>query len=155
MKVFKNLIKIYKFKNRQGSALAFILIVLLVISILTTSILYIFNSNLKQAKHQQDSLEAYYLAYSGAEMAYTALLTKMPNGKLKLTDLTESNELTESNIEYGNGKIDVSAKISKDENFDGWIVIKSIGTLNKNNQSYTRSLFFDPANPVNKVWKNN
>lgn len=58
-----------KIKNRNGNALVFMLMIFLVISILTTSILFIFNSNLKQAKHQQNLMEAYYLAYSGAEMA--------------------------------------------------------------------------------------
>lgn len=144
----------FKLKRRKGSALAFVLIILLGISILTTSLLYIFNTNLKQAKYQQDRIEAYYLAYSGAEMAYSALLTKKSDGRLKLTDLTPGNELTQRDISYGNGKIDISAKISKDENFDGWIKITATGTLNKNNLSYTRSLFFDPANPVNKMWKN-
>ena len=140
--------------NRQGSALAFVLIIFLVLSILTLSILFIFNNNLKQAKRQQDSIEAYYLAYSGAELAYTALLTEV-SGKKKYTTLTGSNEFTESKISFGNGKIDILAKISKDKNFEGWIEIRSTGTLDKNNQSYTRTLLFNPGNPVDRVWKNN
>ena len=155
MDMIKNLKEIKKIKNRQGSALAFTLIILLVLSIITTSVLFVFNSNLRQAKHQQDSLEAYYLAYSGAEMAYTALLTEVSSNKFKLNELNGGNELAQSNIDFGNGKINISAKISDEENFDGWVEIKSTGILNKNNQSYTRSLFFDPENPINRVWRNN
>lgn len=142
-------------KKRKGSALAFTLIILLVLSIVTISVLFIFNTNLRQAKFQQDSLEAYYLAYSGAEMAYTALLTEVSPNRLKLDELGGGNEFVESNIDFGNGKINISAKISDEENFNGWIVVKSTGILNSNNHSYTRSLFFDPNNPANKVWRNN
>lgn len=140
--------------KRQGSALAFVLIIFLVISILTSSILFIFNNNLKQAKRQQDSFEAYYLAYSGAELAYAALLTEV-SGSRKYNVLNESNDLKETNIDFGNGKIDIVAKLSNGGSFDGWIEITSTGTLNKNNQSYTRTLFFNPGNPVDRVWRNN
>ena len=138
--------------KRQGSALAFVLIIFLIVSVLTSSILFIFNNNLKQAKRQQDSLEAYYLAYSGAELAYTALQTE-ESGKKKYEGLTESGE--PSSLLYGNGRIDILAKVSNKENFTGWIEIRSTGTLNKNSQSYTRTLYFNPGNPAERVWKNN
>jgi type II secretory pathway pseudopilin PulG len=120
--------------KRQGSAYAFVLVVFLIISIIGSSILFIFNNNLKQAKRQQDSLEAYYLAYSGVEMAYAALLSKKPNGDLKLKDL-DSNELVENNINYGNGTINILAKKSERENFENWIEITSTGILSRNNLS--------------------
>lgn len=139
--------------KRQGSAYVFVFIVFLIISILGSSILFIFNTNLKQAKRQQDSLEAYYLAYSGAEMAYASLLSKKPNGDLKLKDL-DSNELVENNINYGNGTINILAKKSEHENFENWIEIKSTGILSRNNLSYTRTLYFDPDNPIDMIWEN-
>lgn len=146
---------VFKLNNkRQGSALAFVLIILLVVSILGSSILYIFNNNLKQAKYQQDSLEAYYLAYSGIEMAYASLLSKKPDGKLKLTDVTASNELKQNGIVFGNGKINILAKKSERENFQNWIEIKSTGVLSRNNLSYTRTLYFNPDNPIDIIWEN-
>lgn len=140
--------------KRQGSALAFVLVIFLVISILVSSILYIFNNNLKQAKRQQDSIEAYYLAYSGAELAYAALMTDVSGSKKYNELVDDDDELTET-VEFGNGKIDILAKLSDEENFDEWIEIRSTGTLNKNNQSYTRTLFFNPGNPADRVWRNN
>ncbi len=139
--------------KRQGSAYVFVFIAFLVLSILGSSILFIFNTNLKQAKLQQDSLEAYYLAYSGVEMAYAALLSKKPNGDLKLKDL-DSHELEQNDISYGNGTINILAKKSEHENFENWIEIKSTGTLSRNNLSYTRTLYFDPDNPIDIVWTN-
>lgn len=143
-----------KFKNkRQGSALIFVLIAFLVISILGSSIIFIFNSNLKQAKLQQDNLEAYYLAYSGAEMAYASLMT-ISAGKYKYTEITDGRTLEENDIEYGNGKISIVAKKSDDEDFEGWIEIKSTAVLNRNNLSYTRTLCFNPEDPFDILWIN-
>jgi type II secretory pathway component PulK len=145
--------------KRQGSAFAFVLIAFMIVSIIGSSILFIFNSNLKQAKRQQDSMEAYYLAYSGAEMAYASLMTIESSGtfrnKYKFKRITDNNEtFTENNIVYGNGKISVIAQKADEENFENWVEITSTAILNKNNLTYTRTLYFDPDNPVDRVWIN-
>ncbi|WP_312702230.1 hypothetical protein [Sedimentibacter sp.] len=140
--------------KRKGSALAFVLVGFLIISIIGSSILFIFNTNLKQAKGQQDSLEAYYLAYSGAEMAYSSLLTKT-GSKYKYEEITKDGKtLTENNIVYGNGKINVVAKKSNNDDFKDWIVITSTSTLDRNGVTYTRKLYFDPENHVDMIWIN-
>ena len=139
--------------NRQGSAYAFVLVAFLIISILGSSILFIFNTNLKQAKLQQDSLEAYYLAYSGAEMAYASLMT-ITGGKYKFTGLTDSNEFAENNISYGKGKINITAKKSDNEKFENWIEITSTAVLVRNDVSYTRTLYFNPDDPFDMIWTN-
>lgn len=49
---------------------------LVIFTFLTTIVLVIFtyaNTNLNHAKRQEEGIHAYYLAYSGAEMAYEAL----------------------------------------------------------------------------------
>ena len=141
-------------KNRRGSVFVFVFIIFLTLSIFATSVIYVFNTNLKQAKHQQDSLEAYYLAYSGAEMGYAALLA---NSSAKLIELTRDTspvaEHKQLNIAYGNGKIDILAKVTDDTNFDGWIKVTGKGKLNKNGLDFTRSMYFDPDNPIDIVWK--
>ena len=156
MRKIRSIKLIYRLKNRHGSALAFIVIVLLVVSIMTTSIFYLFNSNLKQAKYQQDSLEAYYLAYSGVEMAYAALLADS-NEKLKELTRTTSPVLSHvtNNVSIGGGKVDLIAVKSTDTGFDGWIKITSTATLTRTGQTYIRILYFDPADPTKKVWSDN
>lgn len=132
-----------KAKNfRKGNALVFVLIAFMIVSIFAFSILSIFNNNLKQAKHQQDSLEAYYLAYSGIELTFAYLMEY------------DEKEVTANNIEFGNGKINVVSKITDEEGFVGWVKITSVATLNKNGQKYTRIMYFDPINPVDQVWRN-
>lgn len=139
-------------KNRNGSVLAFVIIIFLVTSLIASTVIYIFNTNLKQAKYQQHRMEAYYLAYSGAELAYAALNEN--TSKLSaLVNNSISKEET-NGISFGNGKINVKAVKTTDVNFDGWIKITSTGVLNKNNISYTRILYFDPGNPAKMVWVN-
>lgn len=140
--------------KREGSALAFVIIAFMIISIFAFSILNLFNANLKQTKYQQDALEAYYLAYSGAEMALASLVDSSSevNGNLKKLTNNTISELKESNISFGNGKITVISKKTTEANFDGWIQIESTAILNKNNQKYTRILYFDPKNPIDMVW---
>lgn len=139
--------------KRRGSAYVFVFMVFLILSIIGSSVLFIFNNNLRQAKREQDMLEAYYLAYSGAEMAYASLMT-ITGGSYKYSEITETNQLEENNINYGKGKIDVTAKISDDENFEDWIEITSRAVLDRNNVTYTRTLYFNPDNPFEMIWTN-
>lgn len=150
----KNLFK--KLNREQGGLLAFVVVMLMVVSIIVASVLFMFNSNLKQAKLQEDNMEAYYLAYSGVEMAYAALLADS-NEKLKeLTRLTSpvASHVT-NNVAIGGGEVDLIAVKSTDVGFENWIKITSTATLSRNGQTYTRILYFDPADPTKKVWSDN
>ena len=151
MKVENYFIKKFKLKNRQGSVLAYVLIMLLISSIFTLSILHLVNTNTIQIRRQQDRMEAYYLAYSGVEMAFTSLLADN-NAKLKELRNGTVPELKTENIEFGNGKISVTAETTKNENFENWIEITSTANLNKNDFTYTRKFLFDPNNPIDDVW---
>ena len=145
---------IHKKSSRNGSALIYVFVVLLIVSILSISILSMLGSNLKQAQFQQDKMEAFYLAYSGAEMAYSALLA---NNSAKLKELTRSVspvlEQRTNGIVFANGVISVVAQRTTDTGFIGWIKISSTATLNSNNAEYTRIVYFDPENPVDMKWK--
>lgn len=142
--------------QENGGLLAFVVVMLMVVSIIVASVLFMFNSNLKQAKLQEDNMEAYYLAYSGVEMAYAALLADS-NEKLKeLTRLTSpvASHVT-NNVAIGGGEVDLIAVKSTDVGFENWIKITSTATLSRNGQTYTRILYFDPADPTKKVWSDN
>ena len=151
----KEMKKYHKTDGQKGSALVYVFVIIIVLSVLTTTVLSILASNTKQIRYQQDKMEAYYLAYSGVQMAYSALLA---NSNAKMTELTRTTnpvaEHRQTNISFGNGKITVVAKESTDTGYVGWIMITSTGTLDLNNVQYTRIMYFDPSNPVNIVWKN-
>lgn len=140
-------------KEERGAALMFVVMMMLVLVIFAGSAMMIFSSNLKQAKHQQDSVEAYYLAYSGVEMAFTAL---MADNKAKTNELVASVDpnfkLTENDVALGNGTVDIIAAKSSDSGFEGWIKITSTAVLTRNNMTYVRSMYFNPADPNETVW---
>ena len=143
----------FKLNNkRRGSALAFVIVMMMVIGLLSFSMASVFNSNLKQAKYQQDSQEAYYLAYSGALIAYEALLA---NGYTKLYVLTGGGTLPAQDMTFDNGDAIVTAVVSSDTNFEGLIKIVSTANLTRNNFKYTRTMYFDPDNPLDILWKSN
>lgn len=156
LSAIKEMIKSYRTNSKKGSALLYVFVIIIVLSVLTMTILSILASNTKQAQYQEDSMETYYLAYSGVQMAYSALLA---NSNAKMTELTRATnpvaEQRQTNILYGNGKITVVAKLSADTGYEGWILITAVATLNKNNLQYTRSMYFDPSNPIDMVWKSN
>lgn len=140
-------------KEERGAALMYVLLMLLVLTIFTGSALTIFSSNLKQAKYQQDSVEAYYIAYSGVEMAFAAL---MADSKAKTNDLVASTDpnfkFSEDDIALGNGTVNIVASKSSDAGFEGWIKITASAVLTRNNQTYVRSMYFNPADPNETVW---
>ena len=148
-------IKKTKYKRSQGGLLAFVLLAFLAISVFSLSILFVFNNNFKMAKYQGDSMEAYYVAYSGVEIAYAALLS---NSSAKLIELTRTlhpvSEHTENDLLIGNGTVDIIAKITQDTGFENWVKITAVATMNQTGAIYRRTMYFKPSDPTNIVWVN-
>jgi hypothetical protein len=151
-----------KFKHIKGSALVYTLIVFMMASIFGTIVISVFNNNLLQTKNQEHHAEAYYLAYSGIEMAFSALIAdendlfnKIKNGNITTLDSrTDPNtDKTDGHILFQTGYIDFIVTRSNETNYVGWIKIVSTGTLKSNNVSYMRTLYIDPSNQKNVVWK--
>ena len=63
--------------DRKGAILAYVVILLLIISIIASSVVYMFSSNLKLAKHQEDNMRAHYLVHSGVDIALSTLLNPL------------------------------------------------------------------------------
>jgi hypothetical protein len=124
----------------------------MVVSLLSMSMAQVFSSNLKQTKFLQNSLEAYYLAYSGALIGYEALLA---NSNERLDDLVDGDTIDPSTLTFANGTAVVTAEVSTDTNFEDWIKITSNAELDDNNATYRRIMYFDPANPLDVLWRNN
>lgn len=62
-------------KKRQGSVLVFVLILFLILSIISTSVAFVFSSNLKMSTTQQENMRAHYLALSGVDITISTLLS--------------------------------------------------------------------------------
>jgi type II secretory pathway component PulK len=141
-----------KISNKNGSAIVYVLFIFLIIVIFSTIVITLFDNNLKQATREEKSIEAYYLAYSGNQMAFTALIDNDNELFDQIKDGSVSS-FSESDIDFGEGEIDISVTLSTETNYNGWIKIVSTGTLNESNISRTRTMYIDPSNQKNVVWK--
>ena len=147
MKEIKRIIK-----SNDGSILVFVLIVFLVITILTSSVIYLNTTNTRQVASQRESLHAYYLAYSGIEIGYAALMADSEQLLNKIIN-TSPHNLKENNIKYGkDNKDDISIDIKYTPD-DKTITIVSVGTHNNSNKSSTLTMFYPVDFPSLRTWR--
>lgn len=70
--------RIFKSNNRRtGSAMVFVLILLLITMIIFISVNFIFSSNLKMSVAQEENLRAHYLTLSGIDITKSTLLSTL------------------------------------------------------------------------------
>lgn len=147
MKEIKRIIK-----SNDGSVLVFVLIVFLVITILTSSVIYLNMTNTRQVASQRESLHAYYLAYSGIEIGYAALMADSEELLNKIIN-TSTHNLKENNIKYGkDNKDDISIEIKYTPD-DKTITIVSVGTRYNSNKSSTLTMFYPVDFPSLRTWR--
>ena len=111
-------------KKREGSALAFTIIIMVVITILSGIILQIAMAETMQAKRDKDRVEAYYLARSGVE-ATTKWILNSNNDASKIID----KQSTPQDLGNGNFNVEVLSTANPDE-----IIVKGTGTVGKVSQ---------------------
>ncbi len=133
--MFKNTLK-----SNNGAALVVVLITLLVLSILTLSVIHTNMTNTKQVVSQKEHLQAYYLAYSGLEIGYSALL--LNNGELLDEFKSRANHTRNDKVHYvdsNSDEIDITIKSSSDKQK---ITITSIGKHKASGKSVTLTMTF-------------
>ena len=135
-------------KKRKGASLFWVIIALVFTTIMTISISTVTRSNIRQAKIQDDGLQVYYIARSGAELAYEALLTSSPSLINKFKNGAIS-KLDEKNISVGKGKADI--KVTSDT-VDAVKKIKIESTGKLNNTTKTIYLEFEADNYGSMKW---
>lgn len=87
-----------KLTNRWGFTLILTLIVMVFLSMLFLVSFTLMQNNSKQIRHQDKNLQAYYLARSGTNLAYTALIEKNNLEVIKDNELTQNIEIDGNNI---------------------------------------------------------
>lgn len=82
-------------KHDKGFALPTVLMVMVVLSILFTTVIMITQANTREIVLQEDNLRAYYIARSGIDIAYTALMEDPSNnGDTKIKKFISDTEAT-------------------------------------------------------------
>lgn len=128
-------------KNEEGFALAWVLIFFMIFSILSVSLFMISNQDLLEAKDNQSRLKAYYLAESGADLAYTALLKTLNASDTPHIDAYQKdrNKKYEESIPFGEDTIKIKIESVSIEG-KWWVKVTSTATLAADNISQTTVL---------------
>ena len=140
-------------KKENGAALAWVLIVFVVMTVLATSILFIVQQDIREVVMQERRIKTFYVAQSGIELCYAAL-TEDENAYFeKLVDGTVTNLVDVIDVYDGAtlvGKANVSIMPAI---VDGktWIRIESIGILTGETMTVKTVMRIDPTNIMNFV----
>ena len=144
------------FNNKKGISLVFVILVMMVLSILSVAIFTLFASNMRQAQNQENGIRAHYLAVSGVDITFAALLQGDTNVKLVNTYFNKPinvvvNPISDF-IELDAGRVDITVS-SYIEEGNRWILITSVGTLNtSDNLSQTVKMKFRVEYPEIQIW---
>jgi hypothetical protein len=140
--------------NNSGVSLIFVILVLIVMSILSMAIFSLFTSNMAQAKYQQSSLRVHYIAISGVEVAFGALLqdnrSLLTNYFDKATNITITPLTDSVTLDNGYASIVVSSYI---DGTDRWVKITSTGHLTGSSATRVISMSFRVAYPEVQKWE--
>lgn len=154
-----------KIISKKGAALVFVIIALLVVSIMISVVAQIAQSNTKQASSQEKGIQVYYVAKSGAEMGFQAMMTSQAvstSGSSIMSTMTKVggyppgiqiiNILDDNNNKVGTATVTAALE---DVAPNQKIVITSVGTLSNSNISKTVKLKFyvDYTNNKNIIWQ--
>lgn len=127
-------------RNNKGAAMAYVMMSLVVVFIVIAIVSSIAQANIKQASAQEKGLEAYYIARSGAELAYEAIMTTSPS-LIEAFKADKNKVETENGIDFEKGTADI--KVTTTGTGDNQkIIIESIGTLYDKDISRTVTLEF-------------
>ncbi len=143
--------------NEKGSALVTVILVLVVVTISVASMVALFNNNLNQIVYQEDSMRAYYIARSGIELAYSALMTEgedlLNTFKTGGTNAAQTLQIDGGTMPLGEGNVAVSIArcVNPTGASDIWVQIESVGTLSDPAISSRMRLRFNVDNPEQRI----
>jgi hypothetical protein len=128
--------------------------VLLIMSILSVAIFSLFTSNIATEKMQADAIKAHYIAQSGVDVAFGALLQ---DNQSLLEDYFNKSisvhvaPLTDTiTLETGTAEIEISSYIDGTER---WIMITSVGHITGSDLTQTSKMSFNIRYPQIKKWE--
>lgn len=142
------------FNKRTGSALMWMLIAFTILMILSSSAIFIVQQDIHETTKQEERLKTYYIALSGIDLTYAALMNpddrpmKIESMITKLksngnTPITETINVESNGVIKGTANISVK-RITKDEK--NWVQITSIGKLTGKDTSVSTVMRINEAN---------
>lgn len=148
--------------ERRGSALIIVLCFFVIISTFALIIFRLSMGNTNQAKIQEEDMRAYYLAYSGCEMAYAALVQAASGQKWEKyvsSFGTEMKTLKKADLDILGDKDEIVIQVEKapdSSGFKGWLQIAASATSNKDSRfagEKVKYLYVNPKDHLKLFWK--
>ena len=139
--------------SKKGMALMVVVSLFMVLMIILASMSLVYQSNLRQTSQQEENMKAYYLALSGIELAYSALIQNTNTNPvanpiyyytLAFPSSTTSPKVQEIELEGGSVTVTAS-RVSLDG--EPWIQIRAEGQTDNavSRASTMRFLMENPA----------
>lgn len=145
--------KNYRMKKRKGVALIWMILAFTILMILMTSIIYIVRQDIFETVKQEERLQTYYIALSGVDLTYAALMDSSISPKTidKVIDSLKKNNtpITDTiNIEIrGNQKGTAIVTIDRvKENEINWLRVTSVGQLKDKDTKVSSTMRINESN---------
>lgn len=148
-----------KISDDKGFALPVVIITLAVLGILIVSLAFMSASNTRQVITQEKNLKALYLARSGLEIAYAALMEEYEGETLFSTFVSpggrnndryrDNNPLTDE-IDMQDGTTEISIYLDDSQE---WLTIKATGQLDEGVGGAVMYLDIGVSDPTNLIWR--
>lgn len=140
-------------KEEKGAALVWTLILFVVMTILATSIMFIVQQDLREVVMQEKRIKTFYIAQSGVELSYAALMQNENEYFNKMVNDTVVSLVDEIDVYDGEAVVGKAAVTVTPEMIDGkkWIKIVSIGTLTGETMTVRTVMRIDSTNIMNVI----
>lgn len=140
--------------NEKGVALVWVIIVLIIVVVFSTAIIRLIDQNVFEINLLNKEARLYYVAESGVEIGYTALMAEYPNlgdrfiesFAKDMTPVTHRQDIVDGGKTLG--KVVVTISVVAIDGRD-WFEIKSIGTLKDDTVELTRIMRIEYNNHQN------
>ena len=145
----KDLSNKFKLKKRRGSALAFVIIIFLVVFILLSSVFILSQSNTKQVAAQEQGIHSEYIARSGAEAMFEFLINDAT--RLSQYDTWTNPYITDLTIDFSEGEAVVTVEKTTHDGRKR-VKITSLGEADGTDMTRKAVLEFDLDGYTNIRW---
>lgn len=140
--------------NKKGVTLIYVLLVLVVMSLLSTAIFTLFVSNVRQIEIQEDSVKAHFIAVSGVEVAFAALMQdnkSLLNDHFNVALNATVTPLTDV-VTLDNGEADITISSYVDDGLR-FVRITSLGRLTGSTTTRELNMTFRVEFPEVQTWE--
>ena len=142
--------------QEKGVAILWTIILFLMVTIIATAVVFYARQDMLETNNQGDRLEAYYVALSGIEIGYAALMANDPStGQQYIesfdaakTDVSYTHTIMDGTNTVGSVVVTIGSVTIEGKR---WIQIKSEGHLTDATSTAVTYMKIDPENHLNVV----